>query len=138
MAIVWIIIGSVVGAVLAWLFAERRARAGLTHLHSTVATSVEKAAGLSGQLESVVSENNQLRQQLSQSDMKTASLAANLESAKANLIEQRKLLDDAQGQLRHAFASVSAEALAKNNEAFLQLAKGAIYNIVHTGIGIAG
>ena len=37
--------------------------------------------------------------------------------------EQKRLLDDAQLKLRDAFATVSAEALAKNNEAFLQLAR---------------
>ncbi|HYO11225.1 MAG TPA: DNA recombination protein RmuC [Tepidisphaeraceae bacterium] len=48
---------------------------------------------------------------------------ARLEAAHANLAEQRALLDRAHEQLRQSFASVSAEALAKNNEAFLQLAK---------------
>ena len=52
-----------------------------------------------------------------------ATLAAQLQSAQANLAEQKKLLDDAQAQLTQAFASVSSEALAKNTEAFLHLAK---------------
>src|SRR5581483_11682362 len=46
-----------------------------------------------------------------------------LRSAQQNLTEQRQLLEDAQAKLRDAFASVSAEALARNNEAFLHLAK---------------
>src|SRR5688500_13747436 len=49
--------------------------------------------------------------------------SARLDAAHANLAEQRQLLDRAHEQLRQSFAHVSAEALAKNNEAFLQLAK---------------
>lgn len=64
-----------------------------------------------------------LRQQISTTERDAAALAARLRSAEQNLIEQKKLLDDAQLKLRDAFANVSAEALAKNNEAFLHLAK---------------
>lgn len=49
--------------------------------------------------------------------------SSTLAAAQENLAEQRQLLDQAHGELRQAFASVSAEALAKNNEAFLALAK---------------
>src|SRR5207245_7526834 len=56
-------------------------------------------------------------------DRAGAALRARLAAAQDGLLEQRRLLDDAQAQLRQAFAAVSAEALAKNNEAFLQLAR---------------
>src|ERR1041385_6930114 len=56
-------------------------------------------------------------------DRACAALRARLAAAQDGLVEQRRLLDDAQAQLRQAFASVSAEALARNNEAFLHLAK---------------
>jgi DNA recombination protein RmuC len=49
--------------------------------------------------------------------------SASLAAAQQNVAEQRKLLDQAQLQLRHTFATVSADALAKNNEAFLALAR---------------
>ena len=51
------------------------------------------------------------------------SMSARLAAAQENVAEQRQLLDRAHEQLAHSFATVSAEALAKNNEAFLQLAK---------------
>jgi DNA recombination protein RmuC len=56
-------------------------------------------------------------------DRAAAAVRARLAAAQENLLEQRALLEDAHTQLRQAFASVSAEALAKNNEAFLHLAK---------------
>jgi DNA recombination protein RmuC len=64
-----------------------------------------------------------VRGKLSESEQSVAALRERLVSAQQNLIEQRKLLDDAHDQLRKSFAQVSADALAKNNEAFLALAK---------------
>jgi DNA recombination protein RmuC len=56
-------------------------------------------------------------------DRAAAALRARLAAAQESLDQQRASLDEAHAQLRQSFASVSAEALAKNNEAFLQLAK---------------
>jgi DNA recombination protein RmuC len=50
-------------------------------------------------------------------------MSARLAAAQENVAEQRQLLDRAHEQLSQSFASVSAEALAKNNEAFLSLAR---------------
>jgi DNA recombination protein RmuC len=50
-------------------------------------------------------------------------MSARLAAAQENVAEQRQLLDRAHEQFRQSFASVSAEALAKNNEAFLSLAR---------------
>src|SRR5688572_10394888 len=50
-------------------------------------------------------------------------MSARLAATQENVAEQRHLLDRAHEQLRQSFASVSAEALAKNNEAFLSLAR---------------
>jgi DNA recombination protein RmuC len=112
MEIIYGIVGLIAGAVIAYLIAERRGRTATIELRAAVAGSERQAA-----------EIPELRSRLSEAERSAATLAAQLESTKQNLLEQRRLLDDAQTQLRTAFASVSAEALAKNNEAFLQLAK---------------
>src|SRR5690606_25330048 len=52
-----------------------------------------------------------------------ARLSAQLEAAQRNFDEQRQALNETHVKLREAFAHVSAEALSKNNEAFLSLAK---------------
>ena len=52
-----------------------------------------------------------------------ATLEAQLHVAEQKCLEQQKLLNDAEVRLRDTFSALSAEALAKNNEAFLQLAK---------------
>jgi DNA recombination protein RmuC len=112
MQIIFGIVGLLVGAVIAYLIAERRGRTATIELRTTLAASEKQA-----------SEMLDLRNRLSEADRSAAALSAQLESTKQNLLDQRRLLEDAQTQLRQAFASVSAEALAKNNEAFLELAR---------------
>ncbi len=60
---------------------------------------------------------------LAQSERELATAKTQFASGQQNLIEQRQLLDQAQEQLRQAFASASSGGAARNNEAFLQLAK---------------
>lgn len=123
MEIILGVVGLLIGGCLGYLLAERRGRVGVGELRASLAAAEQRCAGLASQFDAQSREVGDLRGQLSQTEQNAAALAAHLESAKQNLLEQRKLLDDANAQLRQAFASVSAEALAKNNEAFLQLAK---------------
>jgi DNA recombination protein RmuC len=46
-----------------------------------------------------------------------------LSARNEQIVQQQSLLNTAEAKLREAFASLSADALAKNNEAFLNLAK---------------
>jgi DNA recombination protein RmuC len=55
-------------------------------------------------------------------DRRNARLAAELEACERNVAEQRQLLTDAEARLRDTFSALSADALQKNNDAFLQLA----------------
>jgi DNA recombination protein RmuC len=52
-----------------------------------------------------------------------ASLAASLEAERRNASEKIALLKDAEAKLRDAFSALSSDALQRNNEAFLQLAR---------------
>ncbi len=112
MQIIFGIVGLFAGAVIAYLIAERRGRTAIIELRTAIAGAEKQAA-----------EMLDLRNRLSEAERSAAALSAQLESTKQNLLDQRRLLEDAQTQLRVAFASVSAEALAKNNEAFLELAR---------------
>jgi DNA recombination protein RmuC len=117
------IVALLLGGLIAYLYAERRSRAVAGEERAALAAAEQRSAGLTLQLNEKTAEIATLRKMLSDSDKSAAALAAQLDSARQNLLEQRKLLDDANSQLRESFATVSAEALAKNNEAFLQLAK---------------
>src|SRR5438477_143501 len=109
-----------VGSVLGYLLAERRARGGVLDVRAAAAAAEQRCASLASQFDAQSTETADLRAQLSAAEKDAAALAAQLDAARQNLLEQRQLLDDANQQLKQAFATVSAEALAKNNEAFLQ------------------
>lgn len=120
--IVALLIGAGGGAALGFLFAERRAsRAGADAATST-ALAEQRATALDSQLQDAKAQAESLRALAGAAEKEVAATRAQLQSTQQNLIEQKKLLDDAQVQLREAFASVSVEALSKNNEAFLALA----------------
>src|SRR3954471_22082788 len=121
--VILLIVGIAGGCVLGFLLCERKARHGGETLQATLAAAEQRCSDLTHRLEKEATQTEALRQQLSAADRSAAALGAQLAAAQDNIAEQRKLLDDAHSQLRDAFANVSAEALAKNNEAFLHLAK---------------
>ncbi len=121
--VIAILVGLTVGAIVGWLFTDRRAHAR-QQVESLAATAaVERANGLAGQLSEQAGTIENLRDRLSTAERSVAASEAQLHAAQQNIAEQRKLLDEAHGKLRDAFANVSAESLAKNNEAFLILAR---------------
>jgi DNA recombination protein RmuC len=117
------IVSVLVGGVIGYLFAERKCRTQHVAAESAAAAAEQRCSDFSVRLEKEARQTESLRQLVSAAETDAATLTAQLKAAQNNIIEQKQLLDDAHNQLRTAFASVSAEALAKNNEAFLQLAK---------------
>jgi len=117
------IVSVVVGGVVGYLLAERRLRGHHVAAEAAAAAGEQRCADLSARLDREAQQTESLRQLVSAAEKDAAGLTAQLKSAQDNIAEQKKLLDDAHDQLRTAFASVSQEALAKNNEAFLSLAK---------------
>jgi DNA recombination protein RmuC len=112
-----------VGAAIAYLLADRRFRAASQALQTQASVGEQRCADLVERLAVATGEAERARQNCGEAERKCAELGAQLRGAQQNLEDQRKLLEEAHARLREAFASVSAEALSKNNEAFLQLAK---------------
>ena len=122
----WILLcalAAIAGGAVGYLLAERRMRGQGDGVRGALAAAEQRCADLSQRLQTESAATETLRQQVSAADRSAAALSAQLAAAQQNIAEQRKLLDDAHAQLKQAFASVSAEALAKNNEAFIALAK---------------
>ena len=114
--IVGLVIGIAVGVPLALSLASRRSQVAL-------ALAEQRLSDLTQQLSAEKSQTQSLRDALAQSERDLAAARTQFAAAQQNLLEQRDLLGQAQVQLHHAFASTSAEVLARNNETFLQLAK---------------
>ncbi|MGB7161017.1 MAG: DNA recombination protein RmuC [Tepidisphaeraceae bacterium] len=123
MEVVIAIVSLAVGGVVGYLLAERKCRGQNGAAEAAAAAGEQRCADLSARLDREAQQTESLRQIVSGAEKDAATLAAQLQSAQDNIAEQKRLLDDAHDQLRAAFASVSQEALAKNNEAFLALAK---------------
>jgi DNA recombination protein RmuC len=120
---VCLIVGAIIGGLAAWLLSDRKSRLALGALQTQEALASQRGADLLQQLDAEKAQTQSLRDTLAQAQGDLAAARTQFQAAQQNLLEQRKSLDDAQVQLRHAFASVSADALARNNEAFLQLAR---------------
>ena len=121
------IVGLIVGALAAWLWSARRAGA-----------AAATAAELRAQLERAESDVGGLRESLDAAAK--AQVRAETEAAEVakRLAEQRKTLEDARTQLGDAFKALAGEALGKNSESFLSLAKQVFEKIVVDAKGDLG
>lgn len=66
---------------------------------------------------------DQARNHLGSIQQERATLAAQLEAEKQNVIDQRQLLTDASTRFREVFAELSVASLSKNTEQFMSLAE---------------
>jgi DNA recombination protein RmuC len=90
----------------------------------------KRAAGLDGSAVELKKQNDALQQDLrtlqkrvEEEQKLRATAEKDAESQRANLAEQRRLLDDAQIKLREAFQSLAGEALKSSSNQFIELAK---------------
>jgi DNA recombination protein RmuC len=115
--------GLAVGFAIAWVWANSSAGAARLELE-------RRAAGLDGTAQELKKQNDVLQQDLRASQKRMeeeqklrASAEKDAESQRANLLEQRHLLEDAQVKLREAFQSLAGEALKASSDQFIELAK---------------
>ncbi len=90
----------------------------------------KRAAGLDGTAQELKKQNETLQQDLRAAQKRIeeeqqlrASAEKDAELQRANLLEQRRLLEDAQVKLREAFQSLAGEALKSSSAQFMELAK---------------
>jgi DNA recombination protein RmuC len=92
----------------------------LARTHGAAATAERDAART--ETATVRSERDELAQRLRVAEAAATDATARLEGEQRSATEKVALLDQAQVQLREAFASLSQDALRKNNQQFLDLA----------------
>ncbi|MGD0390428.1 MAG: DNA recombination protein RmuC [Tepidisphaeraceae bacterium] len=124
LAIAGLLVGIVIGA----LAGSRKSKVALAVAEQRLADFAQQLAGEKIQTQT-------LRDSLADSERNLAAARTQFAAAQRNLVEQRELISHAQEQLRLAFSSASAEALARNNEAFLQLAKERFATISAEAVG---
>ncbi|HLJ24640.1 MAG TPA: DNA recombination protein RmuC [Candidatus Acidoferrales bacterium] len=111
------------GFAIAWVWAKSSAAASRLELE-------RRAAGLDGTVGELKKQNDSLQQSARVSQQRIeeeqklrAAAEKDGESQRANLLEQRRLLDEAQQKLREAFQSLAGEALKASSDQFMELAK---------------
>lgn len=90
----------------------------------------KRAAGLDGTVVELKKQSDtqqqdlrNLQKRIEEEQRLRATAEKDAESQRANLVEQRHLLDDAQLKLREAFQSLAGEALKSSSNQFIELAK---------------
>jgi DNA recombination protein RmuC len=113
----------VAGFAVAWAWAKSSAGAARLELE-------RRAASLDGTVQELKKQNEALQKELRVSQGRIeeeqklrATAVAEAESQRANLVEQRRLLDEAQAKLREAFQALAGEALKASSDQFIELAK---------------
>ncbi|HUO10526.1 MAG TPA: DNA recombination protein RmuC, partial [Phycisphaerae bacterium] len=128
------ILGAALGATIAWLYTDRKSKAAANELQTARALAEQRAATLAAEIdqsrqqltqqsEKHATESAALRGAVSDSQAKLAAMTAQLAASERNIAEQQKLLEKANETLTASFATVSRDALARSNEAFLQMAQ---------------
>jgi DNA recombination protein RmuC len=125
-----LILGLAVGALVAWAAARARAsrrEADSGAQRADLAARLDLASRFEEELRDGIAERDRqiaiLRAELSTAGQRAAQLAATLESERTAAAEKLVVIEQAQARLSDAFQALSAEALRKNNQTFLDLAR---------------
>ncbi len=122
-----IVIGLVPGALVGWFLSAGRLSRQLQQHMVELSARAERAESLEAelrrQLEQDRLEGVQLRADLATAQQARASAEVRTEEALKHVAEQKQLVDQSRQQLLESFQSLSNDALTKNNQAFLNLAR---------------
>ena len=120
-------LGLLIGATLAWVIINARAKAAMGSVlrqHETRTAAAEaRVEEVRQQLKSARDDFETLRERLGQAEMAKATAETRVTETEKNLAEQKALLEDAKAKLSDTFKSLAAEALAGSSKGFLTLAE---------------
>jgi DNA recombination protein RmuC len=118
MSLIWGIVGAAIGGAIIGLWLRSQlvgARAGLARADELLRDLHERDARIAD-----------LQRDLTQSRIEASTLSERLDQERRAAGEKLALVDDAQRKLSDAFRALSADALTRNNEAFLEIARNAL------------
>ena len=124
---VGVLVGGLLGALIAGFGIASRVRAGLQAQLLTTGERAQRAETLADELRRQVRQNcldlDRIREDLSEASRARAVAETRSAEAALHLNEQKTLLGQARQELAETFQALSGEALKQNNEAFLNLAR---------------
>jgi len=115
-------LGLALGILLGWLVARVRTSAYASRLEERT----QRVTDLEAERDQARTEGQALRDELATLRTREARLMAQAEGERSAAEEKIGLLRNAEQQLREAFASLSAEALQRNSQSFLDLARASL------------
>jgi DNA recombination protein RmuC len=118
MSLIWGIVGAAIGGAIIGLWLRSQlvgARAGLARADELLRDLHERDARIA-----------ELQRDVTQSRIEASTLSERLDQERRAAGEKLALVDDAQRKLSDAFRALSADALTRNNEAFLEIARNAL------------
>ena len=125
--------GVMIGGAIAWFWAVARARATSLRELVQAAERAQRAESLTLELRRQTDEANQalhrLRDQLSEAQQARAAADTRVAETLKQIEEQKQTLVRSRDELLEAFHALSGEALQRNNEVFLNLAKSAFQTL---------
>jgi DNA recombination protein RmuC len=120
-------VGFLVGVLCGWVVGWLRGRLGSDRALRASEARMAAAAGennaLRSELDRSKDEIGELRRLLREAEMARAATEARGEELRSGVEQQRMLLQQAQSRLTDAFKSLAADALSRNNDQFLALAR---------------
>src|SRR3954451_20754370 len=112
----------VAGLAAGWAIGQSRAAAGQASLLAERAAARAETAAARSETVQVRGERDTAAESLREPSAAASEATARLESERAAFADKLALLDRAQAQLKETFASLSRDALDKNNQRFLAIA----------------
>jgi DNA recombination protein RmuC len=113
----------IAGFAIAWAWANGSAGAARLDLERRAANLDGAVAELKRQSDAALHDLRVAQTRIEEEQKLRAAAEKDAESQRNNLVEQRRLLDDAQVKLREAFQSLAGEALQASSRQFMDLAK---------------
>ena len=128
-----VLLGGAIGLLVGWLWARARsarplaeAAARMSEFETRLEERTSQADALAAELRAAHEDGAAARREISGLRETHASLIARADAERAAATEKLVLLDAAERKLREAFAALSAEALQRNSQSFLELAKSSM------------
>ena len=117
------LVGLLCGGLAGWLLGRAVCSRALHGAETRAASAAGANSALHSELERDKHEIAELHQAIRNAEMATAASEARGEELRRGIEEQRRLLEQAQSTLTDAFRSLAADALSRNNDQFLTLAR---------------